>query len=145
MPAAGNVIAMKITHQLFKEKLYSLPTANISNKHISSQPLFLLLSKQEPLVSRKVPVFVYLSLLLLWTAFSKTWNGSSVKNGLRSNLWFFKRYLYNSNFYPISFRDLNVNLGTLNVFSTTSPKSLQSTFCFILTIFKIQLLVVWLT
>ena len=38
------------------------------------------------------------------------------------NLLFFKMYLYNSNFQPISCRDLNINLGALNGFSATSAK-----------------------
>ena len=38
------------------------------------------------------------------------------------SLWFFKRYFYYSKFQPISFGDLNINLGALNGFSALSTK-----------------------
>ena len=41
---------------------HSFSTASISNKHVSAQSHFLLWRKQKPLVSKKVPASVYLSL-----------------------------------------------------------------------------------
>ena len=55
MPAAVNVISMTLIQQPGKKKLlilktknHSFHTANISDRHISSQAQFLLLGKQEP-------------------------------------------------------------------------------------------------
>ena len=59
MLAAVNVIAMTLTYQLGKENLHSF------SKHIFSQSHFLLLGKQEPLITRKVPASVYLSLQIV--------------------------------------------------------------------------------
>lgn len=89
MPAAVNVISMTLAQQSEKEILHSFYTSN-----------------------RKVPVSVYLTFLLSWQKL-KEW---LYKNVLRFNLWFFKRYLFNSNVYSMNFEDLNINLGALNDF-----------------------------
>ena len=70
---------------------------------------------------------------------TKTWKAGPLKN-VNFNLLSFKRCPYDSNFWTISLRDLNIILGAWNGFSG----KLRSAFFLKLRFLKIGILVTWL-